>query len=249
MLGHRVGGMQRPAVARIFLAQLDLEHLVEPHRRNVDRAGPRFADRAFGTGQRREQRRGLTEVVVIDRANDQVRRQLVADDVARAQLGAQQALLAGGARSLQNGAVAGGTAANQNVIGGQYQQAAGGLGHRRVERGGELAHHRATVDVSRVGDRRAAGQRQHFAQSDADRNGDGDRMGDCAGDGQRSRGDRRCVVDGARQVDQRQHVVDRDADVLGQAGGRDAPTGRQPDGDHFVAGRIDVLEDVYPHRR
>ena len=66
---------------------------------------------------------------------------------------------------------------------GQHQQAAGSFGYRAIESSHQAAHHRATVNKTGVVDRRAARQRQHFAQRHADGDGDGQRSGDRAVNG------------------------------------------------------------------
>jgi len=129
----------------------------------------------------------------------------------------------------------------------QYDDAAGGFGDGLVNAIEQLAHHRAAVHKIRFGGGDAAGTGDHLAQWGANRHGDGDRVGHGARDGQGAVGHRRVVVHRACQVDQRQHIVDRHAHILGQRGRRHPPSGGHPDGDDLVTGRVNVFQDVDAH--
>ena len=150
----------------------------------------------------------------------------MADQMSRAEIGTQSALLADGAGDGKYRALILHPPLNKRMAFRQHQQAAGGFGHRIIERGNQPAHHRAAVNKTGVVDRRAARQCQHFAQRHADRNGDGQRPGDCAVNGQRSAGDRKLLFDRAGNVKDRLYVIDHHANAGRQRGGRDPAAGR-----------------------
>ena len=134
--------------------------------------------------------------------------------MARTQFGAQVTLLthrAGGGHDVSHRLA---VAADHDVVFRQHDDAAGGFGDRLVDAIEQLAHHRATVHKIRLGGGDAASAGDHIAQRRANRHRDRDRVRHRTRNGQRALSHRRAVVHRTRQVDQRQHIVDRHTHVL-----------------------------------
>ena len=168
----------------------------------------------------------------------------MADQMPRAEIGTQSALFADGTGHGKHRALVLHPPLDKRMAFRQHQQAAGGFGHRAIERGNQAAHHRAAVNKTGVVDRRAARQRQHFAQRHADGDGDGQRPGDRAVNGQRAAGHRKLLLNRAGQVEDRLHVIHHDPDAGRQRGGRDPATGSQPDSQHLIACGIDIGQNM-----
>ena len=168
----------------------------------------------------------------------------MADQMPWAEIGTQPALLADGASHGKHRAFVLHSPLNKRMAFRQHQQAAGGFGHRVIERGDQAAHHRTAVNKTGVIDRRAARQRQYFAQRHADGDRDGQRSGDRAVNGQRAAGHRKLLLNRTGNIEDRLHVIDHHADAGRQRGGRDPATGCQPDGQHFIARGIDIRQNM-----
>ncbi len=158
------------------------------------------------------------------------------EQIARAELGAEAALIACGAADLRDVHPRRVVAAYERVLGGQHDDAAGGLGDGNVEIGCGLGHHDAAEKNAEVGNGGATGGVDDFADGDADGNAEGDGIGDGSGDGEVFVRDRTVEAD----VHQRFHVGDGAVDVLGQAAGRNDAAGDHVHEDEFVAGGIAV---------
>ena len=76
--------------------------------------------------------------------------------IARAELGAEAALVAGRAADLGDVDPWRVVAPDERVLGGQHDDAAGGLGDGHIEVGGGLGHHHAAEQHAEVGNRGAA---------------------------------------------------------------------------------------------
>jgi hypothetical protein len=79
----------------------------------------------------------------------------MAEQEARAELGAEAALIAGRAADFGDVHPRRVVAADERVLGGQHDDAAGGLGDGNVEVGGGLGHHDAAEQNAEVGNRGA----------------------------------------------------------------------------------------------
>ena len=155
------------------------------------------------------------------RLHGAVRLDGMAEQVARAELGAEAALVAGRAAdpgTCSQGALwrrmsacsAGRTMMPPVVlVTGTLRSAAG------------LRHHDAAEEHAEIVDRGSAGGVDDFADGDADGNAEGDRLGDGAGDGEV------LVRDGAVEADVHEglDVGDDGVDVFGQAARRDDAAG------------------------
>ena len=138
----------------------------------------------------------------------------MADQMPWAEIGTQPALLADGASHGKHRAFVLHSPLNKRMAFRQHQQAAGGFGHRVIERGDQAAHHRTAVNKTGVIDRRAARQRQYFAQRHADGDRDGQRSGDRAVNGQRAAGHRKLLLNRTGNIEDRLHVIDHHADAV-----------------------------------
>ena len=172
----------------------------------------------------------------------------MADDMTRTQFGAVQALLAHRFGDSQDRLHRLAFPHDQHVVVGQHDEPAGGFSHRTVQIVDQMPHHRSAVDERRGVAGRSAGEVQQFAQRRPDRRRNGHRFRNRAGDGE-SPGRNRFACGGPRHVDQRLRIVHHRADINGNPAGRNPPPRRQPQSDDFIAGRIDVPQNLDPHVR
>ena len=173
-----------------------------------------------------------------ERAHGGVRLNGMAEKIARAELRAEAALVAGGAADAGDLRPLCGMAADDGVIRGKDDDAAGGLGDGLVDAGGGASHHDAAEEDAEVADGGSAGCGDDLAEGDADGDADGDGVADGSGDGEVLVGNGLVEADVEHGLD----VGDEGADVLGEAAGWDDATGDHVDEDELVAGGVDVRE-------
>jgi hypothetical protein len=182
-------------------------------------------------------------------AHRPVRLDGVAQQVARAQLGAEAALVARAASDALDLPPVLPPPPHDDVPGRQHDHAAGGLVHQRLVVVLQNAHHHAADHVVGFAGGRPAGRGHALGQRDAYRHAERDRLSDGAGDGEVLLGHRarRRAGDVQRRLDVHHHGCD----VQRQPAGRhDAPQ-HVVDQHELISGGIGVLQrsDVHPARQ
>ena len=176
-------------------------------------------------------------------AHDLVRFDRVAEQKARAILGAVAALVARGFADLRlrDGGfelpLDGVMRARQN------HDAGGSFGDGRVEIVGRFAHHQSAEAQHRVVGERAARRRDALAEADADGNGERDRLPHGSGDGECLVRHRLSIRRGS-DVRERLDILHDHSDVNRQTGGRNEPARDGVDEIVFVTRRVKITEQM-----
>ena len=132
----------------------------------------------------------------------------------------------------------------QQMIARENQQSTGGFRDRFIQRCQQTPHHRPAVDKGRIGNGCTTGQRQCFAQRGSQRQRKRYRFGHRAIDGQGPLSYRRLCFHRCGNVKQRLHIVDHHANRQRQRRRWNTPSGRQPNGDHFISRRVNIRQDM-----
>ncbi len=160
--------------------------------------------------------------------------------VAGAELGAERALVAGGPGDPPDRLRASGIPPDEAVIPGKNDQAGRRLGHGLRKIAGQPSHHDPADEDAEVGTDGAPGGREDIGERSADGDLERLRSGDQPGHGQEFAGDRAVEPD----IDQRFHVENDGADVLGQAARTDDPPHDFIDQHELIARGIDIVEGL-----
>ena len=253
-LVHGVGG-DRVSLAQnwrpirgILLQELLLDALAGFPGKEVFRTGVQGAEAAFAA-----QLPPLVPAVLAGDVKQQaphhlVRLDLVAQQVSRAQLGAVGTLVAGRLADPMHGRLGFPKPRGEGMVAGKHDDAARRLGHTLVQVMCQASHHRASDHDRGIGGLCASGRIDELAEGDAHRHPAAVGPGYRAGNGEPLVRDG-CALERCRDVAEGLDVQHDSAHVERDTGRRNEPAGGLVDEDEFVAGGVEITQDVEADRR
>ena len=207
------------------------------------RARKHSAQVAFAAVERGH--RQVSRLRKAQRPHGRMRLNGMAEQIARAELRAEAALIASRAADLGDVHPRRIVAPDERMLGGQHDDAAGGLRDGHVQIGCRLGHHHAAEKHAEVGNRGSTGGIDNLANGDANGNAQRDGMGDSSGDGEVLVRHRTVQPD----VHQRLHIGHGAVDVLRQATGRNHAASDHVHQDELVAGGIAIGQRLHTNAR